>query len=93
VIYHLHIFNANQRKSFQEWTVLKRFDEFNRFDNEFREAIITNFPDQLNKIPPLPPKYLKVIVDHLDDVFVEKKKIIIARILTKINTISNFSKT
>jgi len=84
VIYHLHIFNANQRKSFQEWTVLKRFDEFNRFDNEFREAIITNFPDQLNKIPPLPPKYLKVIVDHLDDVFVEKRRLLLQGYLQKL---------
>jgi hypothetical protein len=49
------IVNEKRRKSFQRWTVLKRYSDVCTFDSDLRAAVV-NKPALLQQIPPLPPK-------------------------------------
>jgi hypothetical protein len=47
--------NARRRKSFQNWTVLKRYSEFGAMDNAVR-ALFASHAALIGSLPPLPPK-------------------------------------
>merc|ERR1712173_181596 len=36
-----------------------------------------NIPDDVALLPPLPPKYFKILVDHLDETFIEKRRLLL----------------
>mmetsp|Transcript_28194 Transcript_28194/g.24915 ORF Transcript_28194/g.24915 Transcript_28194/m.24915 type:complete len:86 (-) Transcript_28194:89-346(-) len=56
---------------------MKRFQDFCTFDTEIRTAITNDYPNELSLLPPLPPKYLKILVDHLDQTFIEKRRLLL----------------
>lgn len=77
-IYQIHVENTNiADENHCKWTVMKRFQDFTVFDNEIRAAITNDYPNELSLLPPLPPKYLKILVDHLDQTFIEKRRLLL----------------
>lgn len=83
-IYQVHCCNCNKRESFSEWTVLKRFAEIHEFDSSLRVAIGKDHGDEVGKLPKLPPRYLPVITDHLDDTFIEKRRLLLQLYLRRL---------
>eukprot|EP01084_Bolivina_argentea_P290476 498962_1 len=77
-IYQIHVENKNiAEEDYAQWTVMKRFLDFTTFDNELRTAIINDYPNEISLLPPLPPKYMKILVDHLDQTFIEKRRLLL----------------
>jgi len=77
-IYQIHVENANIcDEDYGKWTVMKRFQDFTVFDKEMRDVITNDYPNDMGKLPPLPPKYLKILVDHLDQTFIEKRRLLL----------------
>ena len=77
-IYQIHVENSNiLDEDYGKWTVMKRFQDFTAFDKEIRTAITNDYPNDLSLLPPLPPKYLKILVDHLDETFIEKRRLLL----------------
>lgn len=56
---------------------MKRFQDFNNFDKELRQIIKENHPSSLPLIPSFPPKHLKLFKDHLNYIFVEKRRLLL----------------
>jgi len=77
-IYQIHVENHNiSDEDHCRWTVMKRFQDFCSFDTEIRSTIINDYPDDVSLLPPLPPKYFKILVDHLDETFIEKRRLLL----------------
>lgn len=77
-IYQIHLENHNiPDEDHKRWTVMKRFQDFCSFDTEVRSAITNDYPDDVALLPPLPPKYFKILVDHLDETFIEKRRLLL----------------
>lgn len=83
-IYQIHCCNCNKRESFSEWTVLKRFAEFHEFDASIRTAVGQQHGHELTKLPKLPPRYLPVITDHLDETFIERRRLLLQLYLRRL---------
>jgi len=77
VIYHIHVRNTNKSKEFNVWTVMKRFHEFVNFDGELRADLSVNKPTAVQQLPKPPPKRNKSWTDHLNPVFIEKRRILL----------------
>ena len=72
VLFQCDVLNIRKRKTFQNWTVLKRFGQFHDMDTLLREdfkghAIV-------NYLPTLPSRKLKLLENHLDPAFVEIRR-------------------
>eukprot|EP00484_Ammonia_sp_Unknown_P021162 CAMPEP_0197037114 /NCGR_PEP_ID=MMETSP1384-20130603/14409_1 /TAXON_ID=29189 /ORGANISM="Ammonia sp." /LENGTH=387 /DNA_ID=CAMNT_0042467373 /DNA_START=27 /DNA_END=1190 /DNA_ORIENTATION=- len=77
-IYQIHVENRNIKdEDHCRWTVMKRFQDFTAFDVQIRTAITNDYPNEVSLLPPLPPKYLKILVDHLDQTFIEKRRLLL----------------
>ena len=77
-IYQIHVENHNiSDEDHCKWTVMKRFQDFCSFDTEVRSAVTNDYPDDVAMLPPLPPKYFKILVDHLDETFIEKRRLLL----------------
>jgi len=74
-IFHISVSNCNKRKSFAEWTTLKRFADFHNFDNALRTEVGLMNPLDLSKIPPLTGRIPKLFVDHLNETFIERRRL------------------
>lgn len=89
VLYQVDVMNERKRKSFQKWTVLKRFQQFYEMDAKIRE---TFFEKQavLDSMPALPERVSKLLYDHLDDHFVEQRRVLLEHYLQKMMTTHPF---
>ncbi len=83
VLYQVDVVNERKRRSFQKWTVLKRFAQFVEMDEALRAAF-AHRPDVMSSLPSLPEKVYKVIQDHMDDHFVEKRRVLLENYLQKL---------
>lgn len=77
--------------SHTRWTVLKRYGEFRIMDDRIRAELAakhasdpTALASALSSLPFLPPKELKLMVDHLQSRFIEKRRLLLEVYLKKI---------
>lgn len=87
VVYQVNVQNDRKRRTFSKWTVLKRFQEFFTLDTEIRECLFGR-PEVLAKMPPLPTRSVKVIVNHLNTRFIEERRLLLDLYLKRIVSIT-----
>jgi hypothetical protein len=82
VLYQIDLENNNKRQSFSKWTVLKRFNHIYEMD----AAIRADFFDQpriLDAMPVLPQRKAKLFTSHLDDAFIESRRVLLENYLNR----------
>lgn len=84
VLYQICVSNSHKRSSFRAWTVLKRFTQFYEMDLKLRAGLQTQSPDTLPKLPPAPSRKLKFVHDHMDDDFIEERRVLLENYLSKL---------
>ena len=81
VLYHVELCNAQMRRSFGEWSVLKRANQFYDLDAAIRQAH-AHEPYFLSTLPSPPSRQLKMVVDHNDVHFVEQRRVLLEHCAT-----------
>jgi len=74
--------NNRKRKTYAKWTVLKRFTQFFDMDTAVRAAFADKL-EILEKLPPPPERKTKLFNDHMDDVFIEQRRVLLDNYLNK----------
>jgi len=82
VLYQIDVVNARKRKSFQKWTVLKRFAQFFEMDQLVRADFVEQL-ELLESLPPAPKREAKLLSDHMDDSFIEQRRVLLENYLQK----------
>jgi len=75
--YQVDLSNENKPAATANWTVFKRYGDFATFDANLRKEIATKYPDCLKFLPPIPPKSSKLLTDHKDPVFIERRRVLL----------------
>jgi len=75
--YQVDLSNENKPAGKANWTVFKRYGDFATFDANLRKEIATKYPDCLKFLPPIPPKSSKLLTDHKDPVFIERRRVLL----------------
>ncbi len=88
VLYQIDAVNIHQRKSFQKWTVLKRFAAFMEMDEALRNEFV-NRPEVLAILPTAPEKQYKIVFDHLNYHFVEQRRALVEAYLQRLLVIED----
>jgi len=83
VLYQIDVLNTRKRSTFSKWTVLKRFGQFFEMDTALRESFAQN-PAVLMSMPPAPSRRAKLLFDHMDDTFVEQRRVLLENYLTRL---------
>jgi hypothetical protein len=84
VVYQIHAYNKHQRKSYAHWTALRRYVEFSSLDERVRATLESRNPHfRTDLLPQLPEKEWKLLVDHLDKDFIEKRRLLLQLYLRK----------
>jgi len=82
VLYQILVMNSHKRASFRQWMRLKRFTQFYEMDCKLRSSIVTEHPSfNVESLPPTPPRRLKFIHDHMDDDFIEERRVLLENYL------------
>eukprot|EP00457_Paulinella_chromatophora_P013081 gb/GEZN01013351.1/.p1 GENE.gb/GEZN01013351.1/~~gb/GEZN01013351.1/.p1 ORF type:complete len:259 (-),score=42.80 gb/GEZN01013351.1/:137-913(-) len=82
VLYQVDVSNARKPQNFSKWTVLKRFTQFADMDALVR-ASFEGTPAVLEQLPPPPRKEVKILSDHMDDVFIQHRRVLLENYLQK----------
>jgi len=83
VLYQILVTNSHKRASFRQWIQLKRFTQFYEMDCSLRSSIIAEHPSfDINSLAPTPPRRLKFIHDHMDDDFIEERRVLLENYLS-----------
>eukprot|EP00808_Paulinella_micropora_P000495 g26898.t1 len=82
VLYQVDVCNSRKPQNFSKWTVLKRFTQFADMDALVRASFEGN-PSILEQMPPPPKKETKLLNDHLDDVFINHRRVLLESYLQK----------
>jgi hypothetical protein len=77
VIYQLVMSAGEHLDGAETWVVLKRFEEFVELDRAVRAAVRERHEELLPHLPALPPKQFKLFVDHLNPVFIERRRVLL----------------
>jgi len=80
VLYQIDVTNARKDAPFDKWTVLKRFGQFYDMDCAVRASFLEN-PTVLEKLPESPERKAKLFNDHMDETFVEQRRVLLANYL------------
>lgn len=83
ILYQIDVVNERRRKSFSKWTVLKRFQQVYEMDAALRAAYASS-PSVLASLPAPPTRQWKVMYDHLDDTFVEHRRLLLVNYLNRL---------
>jgi hypothetical protein len=67
ILFQVDVVNAHKRRTFQKWTILKRYGQFFDMDQAVRTEIAHKY-DAIAEMPPFPPRKTKLLVDHMDQV-------------------------
>eukprot|EP00479_Gromia_sphaerica_P004012 TRINITY_DN14753_c0_g1_i1.p1 TRINITY_DN14753_c0_g1~~TRINITY_DN14753_c0_g1_i1.p1 ORF type:complete len:242 (+),score=21.79 TRINITY_DN14753_c0_g1_i1:140-865(+) len=86
VLYQIDVSNQRKRRTFSKWTVLKRFGQFHVMDEKVR-LDLANRPDVLEAMPVRPSRKAKIWHDHMDDDFIEERRVLLENYLTKLLSI------
>merc|ERR1719216_521651 len=84
VLYQICVSNSHKRASFRAWTVLKRFTQFYEMDVKLRASLQSDTPELLPNLPPAPHRKLKFVHDHMDDDFIEERRVLLENYLSKL---------
>jgi len=84
VLYQICVSNSHKRASFRAWTVLKRFTQFYEMDINLRASLQSDSPELLPNLPPPPSRKLKFVHDHMDDDFIEERRVLLENYLSKL---------
>eukprot|EP01083_Nonionella_stella_P060659 158288_1 len=84
VLYQICVSNSHKRASFRAWTVLKRFTQFYDMDLQLRATIEIESPHLIDKLPPAPTRKFKFVHDHMDDDFIEERRVLLQNYLSKL---------
>lgn len=84
-LYQIHCFNGHPkyRTDANEWVSLKRFKDFDKLDRTLRMIFESN-PKVHNRMPILPLKLPKTMVDHKEPSFVEERRVLLEHYLRKV---------
>lgn len=91
-IFTMNCANANKRKSFGEWSVLKRYAEFHVFDIQLRTDLADNDPEAIEHLPSLPTRQPKLLIDHLEESFIERRRILLEAYMKRLIRVPTFRK-
>ena len=83
VLYQIDVENVRKRKSYSKWTVLKRFGQFFEMDTQLRNECIDNVT-LLSHLPKPPQRKVKILNDHMDDTFIEQRRVLLENYLLKL---------
>lgn len=83
VLYQIDVLNSRKRSTYSKWTVLKRFGQFFDMDFALRESFASK-PGVLDTMPPAPSRRAKLLFDHMDDTFVEQRRVLLENYLTRL---------
>jgi len=83
VLYQIDVLNSRKRSTYSKWTVLKRFGQFFDMDFALRESFAAN-PVVLEMMPPPPARRAKLLFDHMDDTFVEQRRVLLENYLNRL---------
>jgi len=83
VLYQIDVLNSRKRSTYSKWTVLKRFGQFFDMDFALRESFAAN-PVVLEMMPPAPARRAKLLFDHMDDTFVEQRRVLLENYLNRL---------
>lgn len=61
---------------------MKRYSQFYDMDTAVRTAFATNF-EVLNSMPAAPARQAKLLTDHMDNTFVEQRRVLLENYLSK----------
>jgi len=76
-VYQVDLSNENKPVGKSDWTIYKRYGDFKAFDANLRKEIASKYPDCLKFLPPIPPKSSKLLTDHKDPVFIERRRVLL----------------
>lgn len=82
VLYQVDVSNSRKPRTFSKWTVLKRFTQFYEMDTAVRAAL-EGKDSVLEKLPPPPERQFKLLTDHMDDVFIQQRKVLLENYLQR----------
>jgi len=85
-LYQIDVTNSRKDAPFDKWTVLKRFGQFYDMDCAVRAAFIDK-PEILEGLPEPPERKAKLFNDHMDDTFVEQRRVLLENYLRKMLTV------
>jgi hypothetical protein len=88
VLYQVDVANVRKSKSYQRWTVLKRFNQFVDLDEALRESF-AHRPDVMSALPNPPERYSKLFYDHMEDHFVEHRRIVLEHYMRKLMLVTS----
>jgi len=80
VLYQIDVTNSKKDAPYDKWTVLKRFGQFFDMDCQVRGAFLER-PEILEKMPEPPERKAKLFNDHMDETFVEQRRVLLANYL------------
>jgi len=97
VVYVVNLENTN-KAVFSSWTILKRFEDFWRINQKIRAILHeyiwrqregrmekhVDWTRVLREMPSLPPRESKILVDHLQQRFVERRRLLLELYLRRI---------
>eukprot|EP01084_Bolivina_argentea_P049468 90969_1 len=70
--------------SYNNWIMLKRFDQFAKMDCALRGYLQKNNTEILRKLPVSPPKKMKMFFDHMEDDFIEQRRVLMENYCQKL---------
>jgi len=82
ILYQIDVTNSRKRKTFSKWTVLKRFGQFYEMDSQVRLDFAEQ-PSVLNSMPGPPERKAKLFSDHMDEGFVEQRRVLLENFLQR----------
>eukprot|EP00808_Paulinella_micropora_P016104 g33805.t1 len=82
VLYQVDVSNERKPKTYSKWTVLKRFNQFYEMDVAVRAAF-EGKEDILAKLPPPPERQFRLFTDHLHDVFIQQRRVLLENYLQR----------
>jgi len=82
ILYQIDIVNSRKEKEYAKWTVLKRFGQFYEMDSAVRGDFADKL-DILNGLPAAPQRKAKLLNDHMDENFVEQRRVLLENYLLR----------
>lgn len=83
ILYQIDVTNNRKRESYSKWTVLKRFGQFYDMDSQLR-IDLEGQPEVVASLPPPPERKVKLLNDHMDEAFVEQRRVLLENYLQKL---------